>query len=136
MAVLCATHLLRVSRVGGGTSIQDRQNIHEHLKNNFTKSKPPMYSVSPIVSHHCAPQCYCHVLLAAGQCNEGLPAMQVTGSAKNRPDVFIRDPMKSIILTVCSISIDALRPVRANMSLQLSMCADCLQEVSGGAGQG
>ena len=93
-----ACTLVHASRVGGGTSREDRQSIHEHLKNNLTKNKPPMYTV-----------CF----LAAGNCSAAVPAgcyaclhqvdidcMQVAGSTKNRPDVFIRDPMKSLILTV------------------------------------
>ena len=39
-------YFLIASRVGTGTSVEDRKAIHNHLKNNLTKIKPSMYQVS------------------------------------------------------------------------------------------
>ena len=92
---------MHASRVGGGISTQERQDIHNHLRNNLTKIKPSTYSVCPycftVLSPALPPfaSVSCSCLQQASSC-----LLQVTRSAKTLPDVWVRDPMKSLILTV------------------------------------
>ena len=93
------------SRVGTGTSVQDRQAIHAHLKNNLTKVKPPMYQARCAASAR-------HPLLSCSDANSHAFSQcrpQVTGGPKDKPDVYVREPMNSLILEVSCQPLGFLR---------------------------